>query len=122
MDTILCQVCYRPGPELICSRRCKGLLKLKSHVHAHEVRRRVLDELAKLPGDASLCPGRLSKLVLDGIGVYLKEERDALSLIRETLFAMRDEGLLRFLQKNQVISKGKGPMDIKGPFRVKGRT
>jgi len=54
--------------------------------------------------------------------VYLKEERDALSLIRETLFAMRDEGLLRFLQKNQVISKGKGPIDIKGPFRVKGRT
>ena len=121
MDPYLCEVCHRPSPELICSRRCQGLRKLKSLLNTAEVRRRILEELAKLDKDASICPGRLAKVVLHSLGIHLKEERDALSILREALFTMRDEGLLRFFQKNVLVPKGKGPMDIRGPLRLKGK-
>jgi hypothetical protein len=119
MDPFLCEVCHRPGPEPICSRRCQGLRKLKSSLNTAEVRRRILEELAKLDKDTSICPGRLAKIVLDSLEINLKEERDALSLLREAVFTMRDEGLLRFFQKNVLVPKGKGPMDLRGPFRLK---
>lgn len=81
----------------------------------------LLDELKQLSSEASICPGRLAKTVLDRQGIVLPEERDALSLLRELLFTMREEGLLRFYQKNVLIPKGKGAMDLRGPFRVKAK-
>ena len=119
MDPVLCEVCHRPSSEPICSRRCQGLRKLKSSLNTAEVRRRILEELAKLDKDASICPGRLAKIVLDSFEIHLKEESDALSILREALFTMRDEGLLRFFQKNVLVPKARGAMDLRGPFRVR---
>ncbi|MBM4251552.1 MAG: DUF3253 domain-containing protein [Deltaproteobacteria bacterium] len=119
MDIFLCEVCHRPGPEPICSRRCQGLRKLKSSLNTAEVRRRILEQLAKLEKDSSICPGRLAKIVLDSMEIHLKEERDALSILREDLFTMRDEGVLRFFQKNVLVPKARGPLDLRGPFRLK---
>ena len=102
MNTYLCEVCHRPGPTPICSRRCQGLRKLKSSLNTAQVRSRILGEVAKLEKGASICPGRLSKMVLNTEGVGLQEERDALSIMREILFAMREEGSLRFFQKHVV--------------------
>jgi hypothetical protein len=122
MDKFLCEVCHRLGPDAICSRRCQGLRKLKLSLDLSDVRQRILDELAKLERDASICPGRLSKTALGALGIAIQEERDALSLLRETLFTMRQEGLLRFYQKNVLVPKAKGPRELKGPFRVKGKS
>ena len=122
MHNFLCEVCHRPGPTPICSRRCQGLRKLKSSLNLTEVRQRIIAEMAKLERDASICPGRLSKTSLGTLGISVQEERDALSLLRETLFTMREEGLLRFYQKNVLVPKAKSPMDLKGPFRVKGKS
>lgn len=119
MQSILCKVCYRPGPEVICSRRCHGLNKIKAALDIAEVFPKILEELSQLDKDATICPGRLAKTVLDRLGFQLKEERDALSVLRESLFALREQGRLRFFQKNRLVPKGKGPMDIKGPFRVR---
>jgi hypothetical protein len=80
-----------------------------------------LEEVSRLDKAKSICPGRLAKSVLDDLGLVLEEERDALSLLRETLFQLRHEGQLRFFQKNNLVPRGKGPWDIKGPFRVKGK-
>lgn len=121
MEAILCEVCYRPGPDLICSRRCQGLVKVKASLKQAEARRCILEEVTKLDKDGSMCPGRLSKTVLDAMGIGLKEERDALSVLREMLFALRAEGHLRFFQKNVLVSKGKGPWEMRGSFRVKRR-
>lgn len=122
MDHFLCEVCHRPGPDAICSRRCQGLRKLKLSLNTTAVRQCIFDELAKFERDASLCPGRLSKTALETLGISLQEERDALSLLRETLFTMREEGLLRFYQKNVLVPKAKGPRDLRGPFRIKGKS
>jgi hypothetical protein len=118
---VLCEVCHRPSSETICSRRCQSLRKLKAKLNINAIRPCLLDELNQLSKEASICPGRLSKMVLDRQGIVLPEERDALSLLREILFTMREEDLLRFYQKNVLIPKGKGPMDIRGPFRVKAK-
>ena len=121
MDTFLCEVCHRPGSAPICSRRCQGLRKIKSSLNTVEVRLRILDELAKLDKATSICPGRLAKTVLDSLEIHLTEERDALSILRQTFFSMRDEGLLRLFQKNVLVPKAKGPLDLRGPFRLKGK-
>lgn len=118
---MLCKICYRPSHELVCSQRCQGLAKVKARIDWVAARRLIMAEIARLDKDASICPGRLSKLVLDQAGFALPEERDALSVLRELLFTLREEGQLRFFQKNVLIPKGKGAMDIRGPIRVKGK-
>ncbi|MBC7531765.1 MAG: DUF3253 domain-containing protein [Oligoflexus sp.] len=117
----ICEVCHRPSPDVVCSRRCGGLAKLKRKLDGSETRRLLLAEVRALEKDSTICPGRLSKRVLDQLGVEVKEERDALSILRETLFLLRQEGEIRFFQKNQLIPKAKGVMEIKGPIRVKGK-
>lgn len=119
VQSILCKVCYRPGPEAICSRRCHGLFKIKAALDTAEVFPKILEELSRLDKNATICPGRLAKTVLDGMGFLLREERDALSVLRESLFILREQGRLRFFQKNSLIPKGKGPWEVKGPFRVR---
>lgn len=119
MQSILCKVCYRPGPDAICSRRCHGLFKIKVALDSAEVFAKILEELSLLDRNVTICPGRLAKTVLDRMGFSLKEERDALSVLRESLFALREQGRLRFFQKNILVPKGKGPWDVRGPFRVR---
>ncbi len=121
MSDLLCEVCYRPSPETICSRRCQGLKKLKLSLDKARAQALIMNEVAKLKKDVTICPGKLSKLVVDELNLGCEEERDALSLLRELLFQMRQEGKLRFYQKNVLFPPGKGAMDIRGPFRVRGR-
>ncbi|MBC7660637.1 MAG: hypothetical protein H7249_13155 [Chitinophagaceae bacterium] len=117
---LLCEVCYRPTTDPICSRRCQGLLKLKKRLSEDDLRRLVLVEVRKLPKDSSIAPGPLARIVLDELGGGPTEERDAFSLLRKTLFDLRREGGLRFFQKNKLIPKAKGPAEFQGCFEVRG--
>ncbi len=121
MTERLCEVCYRPSEDSVCSRRCAGLKKLKAGYDQGKAKELILREIASLAKDSTICPGRLSKKVLDELGTEVEEERDALSILRELLFQMRKDGKIRFYQKNVLLPPGKGAADIRGPFRVKGR-
>jgi hypothetical protein len=112
-----CTVCYLPSADPVCSERCRRMRRRRAAIDAlgSHLDDAVVAAVRALPPGATACPGVLGEGVLRAHGFDV-DARDALLLLRERLFALRDAGRLRFLQKGVVVPRGKRA--LRGPFRL----
>jgi hypothetical protein len=113
----LCQICALALPrnaaesDTICSRRCAGLRKISAAVlgpEATEWRRKIVQELATLRAETTVCPGELAKRLLP-------ELDKPLTVLRPLLYQMAEEKRVVLSQKNVKTPWWK----IRGPFRIR---
>jgi hypothetical protein len=115
-----CAVCALPSPELVCSRRCVGLRRLRAGVDAAPVAEALRDAVHQLDRGASADPGELAQAALAANGLTAAP-RDALTVTRAAWFALRAAGDVTFVQRGQPIPPGRAAADITGGWRVARR-
>jgi hypothetical protein len=85
--------------------------------------RTILDALlSKRAHPKTICPSEAARALpieeLDKIG---NDWRQAMPVVREILWTMRDEGLVEIMQKGRVLPAGLELEDVHGPIRARLR-
>lgn len=117
MTDRLCDICSLPALTSPCSERCQVLKPLKKRIEAQGEYwdRTTLKAVSELKKGTTICPGQLAFSLLSPEERGVKNERDALALLRSRYRALREKGLIRFFQKGVCVPIAKWP---RGAFRI----